>query len=658
MDFQPDPAKVVALLVGVEEFAVGGNLIGPALDAAKLARWLRGRGVPVANIKLFLSPTADADHRKEIDDVLQSCGLSLAQAAPAKENDIWSWLNGDLRAQAGDHLFFFWSGHGVIDKRRRHLFCTDLRLDTLLNINFTDFADRLREVRYRKFRKQLLIVDTCANLYSQMVGPKSELPLHNLIESPDQGDVEQFAMMAAAYGQVAKNNDVERTGKFFDLLYHSLPDDATPGWPDFAQALAVIGRTLDEQTKGGMTPVFWKFEVDGEDRLVSAIRLPQASARATDLLAALQALEQPVTSVRRHFHRTCCDRSDAPQDADLTTMVNFLDTLPVRHDSTWPLLEFGYRVACEFDAPALAQWRVAQERLYPAQFATFGIKLQEEADAANQVTHTLVLQVESADASAVQWQLLEHAEDGSLPAPGQFETHPVTPPLDATVLAAALREVIAKADDGRVTGLLAIQLVLPESLLVCDVEAEPYDPSVAAAERSALGKVYPITLRWIVRAKSGLGRDKRQAWLTLARQFAARLRSALAVEWADLNAPVCAAQIDETLRRMRGGQAPVLGLGLGIATTVERSDALPHCLGEGVAYAIWSHGTSVTPAVRNTVAAFFAQRQGIDLLRHLIDLRNRTVIDLGASPPSVKVLWDPPPAATARFGQPQTTREP
>jgi hypothetical protein len=53
-----DPARVVALVVGVERYAAGPRwtLPGPVTDALRFRDWLRSTGVPDANILLHLAP--------------------------------------------------------------------------------------------------------------------------------------------------------------------------------------------------------------------------------------------------------------------------------------------------------------------------------------------------------------------------------------------------------------------------------------------------------------------------------------------------------------------------------------------------------------------------------------------------------------------------
>jgi hypothetical protein len=654
MDFQPKPENVVAVIVGVENYEIGGAwpFAGPALDGAKFAAWLRSREVPVKNIKLFLSPVSVEVHRKEIADKLAACELSLDSAADAKESAIWNWLEDDLPQQPGDHLVFFWSGHGAVANKERRLFCANAN-KSLHNLNFSDFADKLCHKRYGVFKRQLLIVDTCANLYSEMQ-QMSSLPNHVFSGDREESATKQLAMFAAAHGEFAKQKGAKRTGAFFEALYDELQAAGPAIWPDFFVLFERVGKLLERDPETFQTPVYW--EINGESKKVSPTGLPAGSRRAAPLLTALRDLGQPAGRLRPHFYRTCRNLPRVPKEPSLEEMIGFLDGLARRHDDTWPLNEFGVRVAREFSSKSLEAWQVRQRKQGASELATIDDRLQEEQDRMTKVTHTLVIRLDAPGADVLHWRLQPYAEDASLPPTAEFVARPIVSPVDAKVLAQTIRD-IADETSPQVEGLLAIELILSEELLVWDVEGKALrDKSALGAKGSSevLGRSYPITLRWDKRAKANLSPSMMQAWRTLGQQLRTRLSNALRVEWADRRV-VCVAEIEKAIEKIRkAGGAPVLGLGLGIGTDVKSIyDPLLYCLSIGVPFAIWSHDTTLSATgIRNAVEAFFSECKAIDLLPRLIELRNGTV-KLGKSPPSIKVLWDPPPQQI-RFGQPSS----
>jgi hypothetical protein len=660
MDFQPKPQSVVAVVVGVENYEIGGEwpFAGPALDAARFTVWLRSRRVPVKNIKLFLSPFPAAKHREEIAEKLATCGLSLDSAPDATEGAIWGWLEDDLIQQPGDHLVFFWSGHGAIDKNERRLFCANAK-KSLHNLNFTDFAYKLRHKRYSGFTRQLLIVDTCANLYSDMQQMTS-LPNHVFSGDREESATKQLVMLAAAHGEFAKQKGSERTGAFFGALYkelqahNELQPAETEVWPDFFALFERVGNLLKSDPENFQTPVYW--EIDGESKRVSPVGIPAGSTRAAPLLAALRDLGQSAAKLHPLFYRTCRNHPRVPKQPSLERMLVFPDGLARRHDETWPLNEFGIRVAREFPSNSLEAWQVHLRKEDASELATIDDRLQEEQDRVMKVTHTLVIRLDAPDTGVLHWRLQPYGLDASLPPSAEFVARSIVPSIDAQVLAETIRD-IADEVDSRVEGSLAIELILSEELLVWDVEAKQLKdkrPLGAKGSFEVLGRTYPITLRWDKRAAAKLSPSMMQAWRALGQLLRRRLSNALRVEWADRRA-LCVAEIEKAMCRIKDdGGAPVLGLGLGIGTDVKSiDDPLLYCLSKGVPFAIWSHDTTASPkAIRKAVAAFFYECRAKDLLPRLKELRDGTVRLGKLASPSIKVLWDPPPLQQIRFAQP------
>src|SRR5205809_330141 len=88
-----------ALVVGIEKYALGDDLDGPAHDARRFADWLVARGVPHENIALLLSPL---DRNRTLLE--NWSGSYLWQAT--RERVSYA-ANQWLRRQRGELLYLF-----------------------------------------------------------------------------------------------------------------------------------------------------------------------------------------------------------------------------------------------------------------------------------------------------------------------------------------------------------------------------------------------------------------------------------------------------------------------------------------------------------------------------------------------------------------------
>lgn len=149
-----DPLRTHALVVGVGHYAASdiGDRPGLARTADRFADWLRLRGVPEDNIVLLGGA---------------SCGPDRAPTA----TNIDRALTDDIPGRAGDLLWIFWAGHGVLDARhRRRLLLADstdrnkrsVDLNELLTLYGTTFVEH--------FPRQLVVVDACQ---TDLPGPES-----------------------------------------------------------------------------------------------------------------------------------------------------------------------------------------------------------------------------------------------------------------------------------------------------------------------------------------------------------------------------------------------------------------------------------------------------------------------------------------------------
>ncbi len=201
------PDKTCALIVGVERYQAAWDLNGPAHDAAQFANWLHNRQVPIDNLALFISPL------EKNRDLSLPTGL---QYKPATEQNIRNFIEDKLRHKKAAELFYlYWGGHGVITTEgERRLFYADADAENLKNLDFNKLLTFLRTDYFPStLRRQICLVDACANY---AVGLNNQLPKKDF-PMPDNKPAisrEQFILMAAKPGELAKNLDTESTGLF------------------------------------------------------------------------------------------------------------------------------------------------------------------------------------------------------------------------------------------------------------------------------------------------------------------------------------------------------------------------------------------------------------------------------------------------------------
>ncbi|WP_327288702.1 VMAP-C domain-containing protein [Streptomyces sp. NBC_01198] len=212
-----DPSRMYALVVGIEDYAVGPDwrLPGAVADAVGFATWLTRPGqVPVRNVRLFLSPDARTGGQPE---------LGPLTSRPPTENDIYDAAVDDLPACDGDLLWIFWAGHGFLNERNEALLpCGDAtarnmhhcNLQSLLRFWESDMVDRGR------FPSQVAISDTCR--VDRRRNNRLRWPVR---DPPFSGKVpgrRQFVLYAAGEGETARNMRDRSAGMFTHTLLEQL----------------------------------------------------------------------------------------------------------------------------------------------------------------------------------------------------------------------------------------------------------------------------------------------------------------------------------------------------------------------------------------------------------------------------------------------------
>lgn|SRR5262245_13137012 len=245
------PEKTFAFVVGIEKYAAGvdWDLDGPVYDAGRFVRWLRGKGVPAAQILLFLSPLeANREQANQLD----------VPAQPAEKALITAALTDTLQQRAGDLLFFFWGGHGVINAEGdRRLFYADAMANNPRNLNLNEMLKAWRTEALGGFPRQICLVDTCAN-YLEHMRQAVSLPEESFPAGLPVIGVEQFALLAAAPGEFAKNR---RSGLFSSALLDRLEQPGAAWPPDMGalnQQLQEHFAILRDRGETRQTPAhFW-----------------------------------------------------------------------------------------------------------------------------------------------------------------------------------------------------------------------------------------------------------------------------------------------------------------------------------------------------------------------------------------------------------------
>lgn len=230
------PEQTHAVIVGIEAYPrrKGLDLQGPAADALKIARWLRGRGVPAENLKVLLSTHAPESLSADLAGVEIFNGLVNLEA-------VTSALESCRRA-SGRFLFMFWTGHGIMtaDHVRRPLLANYSDADTH-NLNIESLQEHLRSATYSYPPYQVMLFDMCATLFDERLR-RERLIDHKFQSGPARLDCQQFLLYAAADRQVAENLVAERTGLYFKELMPILEQESA--WPPDMRS--VVGK-LEER---------------------------------------------------------------------------------------------------------------------------------------------------------------------------------------------------------------------------------------------------------------------------------------------------------------------------------------------------------------------------------------------------------------------------
>ncbi|MFE1902468.1 caspase family protein [Streptomyces gardneri] len=258
------PERTYAVVVGAERYAAGPSwdLPGPAADARRFTGWLRGHGVPAANVFLLLDPLPGAGE-PEVDVPAGTAGREAVQEV----------LTRRLPALEGDLLWVFWGGHGVTDPQgHRRLFYADAGPDDRRNLDLDAWLTAFTTDLLPGFRRQIWLVDSCQTFVEDL-GFARSLPS----ELPSGGERlpgrEQFVLLASGPGQRAVNDPVRQTGAFSRAVLAALAASDGGVWPPDMNAVAdtVLGQFTGPSAGGsagtGQRPTsLWHRSWAGDER--------------------------------------------------------------------------------------------------------------------------------------------------------------------------------------------------------------------------------------------------------------------------------------------------------------------------------------------------------------------------------------------------------
>jgi hypothetical protein len=198
-----DPNRAAVLAVGIERYDYGKemDLAGAASEAERFARWAIASGVPPAQVTLACSRLEEPGNSPD--------GVRpLAPTRDALENALTELAKAD-----GDLLLIFWCGHGVVNESgERALFTSDARVENRRNLLVEQMLKFLSSDRMAGFGRQIFILDACANFVEDMRFD-DRLP-RLLLQSGNPCEVPQFALFAAAQGQIADFDKTRRQATF------------------------------------------------------------------------------------------------------------------------------------------------------------------------------------------------------------------------------------------------------------------------------------------------------------------------------------------------------------------------------------------------------------------------------------------------------------
>ncbi|MFF9817974.1 caspase family protein [Streptomyces sp. NPDC014006] len=287
-----DPARVHALIVGIESYGAGPawDLPGPARDAVRFHALLRAAGVPDDHLRLHLAPLPP--YRPDVPH------------APADQATLRRALVQELPRTQGDVLWVWWGGHGALDRSGHlRLFCADATTADKLGIDLDSALERYRSDAVPSLTGQLWVVDACET-FEEDLALREPLPPDALPVGRRTLVHRQTVLRAAGRGRAAANDPVRGTGLFSDVLLGLLAEHAgaLPAPPDPEELFPAVRARIAALREAGRTLQYPEIRLQSPERgdiltpvpPPAAPRSPSPLQRAVDALLAYPLMADPV----------------------------------------------------------------------------------------------------------------------------------------------------------------------------------------------------------------------------------------------------------------------------------------------------------------------------------------------------------------------------
>ncbi|MEU3839686.1 caspase family protein [Streptomyces sp. NPDC028635] len=287
-----DPARVHALIVGIESYGAGPawDLPGPARDAVRFHALLRAAGVPQEQLRLHLAPLPP--YRPGVPH------------APADQATLRRVLVQELPREGGEVLWVWWGGHGALDRSGHlRLFCADATTADKLGIDLDSALERYRSDAVPSLTGQLWVVDACET-FEEDLALREPLPPDALPVGRRTLVHRQTVLRAAGRGRAAANDPVRGTGLFSDVLLGLLAEHARslPAPPDPEELFPAVRARIAALREAGRTLQYPEIRLQSPERgetitpapPPAAPRPPSPLQRAVEALLAYPLMADPV----------------------------------------------------------------------------------------------------------------------------------------------------------------------------------------------------------------------------------------------------------------------------------------------------------------------------------------------------------------------------
>jgi hypothetical protein len=318
----------LALLIGIEEYAAGPGwqLDGPAVDACRFAHFLLDIGVQRDRINLLSSPMPVNGY------LIEQTGVTRHDANQAT---VSQFLTRWLPQQTSDLLFVYWGGHGVVDgEGNRRLFYSDATQEDRRNLDATSMLSSLLTDFFPHHPNQLIIVDACQNLTSDL-GHIKHLPRETVAGGRLIKARDQRVLFAASPGEYAGNSGARKSGYFSERVLQELR--TLKAWPPdvdrLASGLDDQFTKLRAQGRAAQTPLYLWRRSSGREGLVFSLP-PTPMGRRRLSLSQLERLASTLLDLDEVADTPNRQRIVLLMPVQLRNSVQYSDR-PITHVLSW-----------------------------------------------------------------------------------------------------------------------------------------------------------------------------------------------------------------------------------------------------------------------------------------------------------------------------------